>query len=463
MKILKNNSAGRWFINKKNDGSAGVFFRNFRDTHIAAAAAAGLSPVFYLPLTGSGLGQLDQSLTINGSTVSPTFVYYGADAVGGATWPAVVGDDLASAGAGSPVNSISTPLLDGTLALEMNATLDYWKASTSSFAEINNDDFVFEVVMRTPSTALRRNFCYTTVSANSGWWLRTDGNRFQVLVYDAGGTGQVAQVSNLADNSWIHVMVFGHQGGKLAASVNGGAVGVSAGTLNGSPTNNVPLSNGQGAARQSLAYVAMWQKASWLSTHDNVTIAKERFHKLIGIHPTTGDIASTATRATTAYLDKWNATANRRELFLVEDNWLRTASRRDTTNNKLIKGYLSEEAATNLITHAYDFSNAAWIKSNCSVAATPVTPPNQITTGSLVIHEDAAAATSHNIKLGASVVSGSNYVTSLWAKAINRDWLYLRQNVEASSVSVSFNLSTGVKGTVVDGSGYHVSSDIEDW
>jgi hypothetical protein len=36
--------------------------------------------IFYLPMNDSGLSNLDQNLTINGTTVAPTFIYEGKNA-----------------------------------------------------------------------------------------------------------------------------------------------------------------------------------------------------------------------------------------------------------------------------------------------------------------------------------------------------------------------------------------------
>jgi hypothetical protein len=103
--------------------------------------------------------------------------------------------------------------------------------------------------------------------------------------------------------------------------------------------------------------------------------------------------------------------------------------------------------ATNLLTYSEQFDNAAWGKIRASVVQNSTTAPDGTLTAD-ILHEDSTAANSHYAALTTTATKGE-YILSVFAKALNRNWLYMYVYSVADGVSVvSFNLTTGVLGAV---------------
>jgi hypothetical protein len=110
------------------------------------------------------------------------------------------------------------------------------------------------------------------------------------------------------------------------------------------------------------------------------------------------------------------------------------------------KGLLIEEARTNLLLYSEQFDNALWVKANATVTANSIaSPSNTVNADTLV--EDTATST-HSIQQALSVVSGSSYTLSCFAKPAGRNFIQLLMiGGFASTISAFFNLTTGAVGT----------------
>ena len=108
-------------------------------------------PTFFLPLGTEGpigVSALPAALTINGTTVNPTFRYLGGDA--GNTWAADTYGESLTLQAGSPSYNQGSPGMGDTDDSVKGDGTAYWKASSTSFADIDEEDFVFEALVKVP-------------------------------------------------------------------------------------------------------------------------------------------------------------------------------------------------------------------------------------------------------------------------------------------------------------------------
>jgi hypothetical protein len=110
-------------------------------------------------------------------------------------------------------------------------------------------------------------------------------------------------------------------------------------------------------------------------------------------------------------------------------------------------GLLIEESRTNLLTYSEQFDNAAWTKTRSSITANTVVSPDGTLTGDKII-ADTDVNTTHLVSTSASVVSGTSYTVTVYAKAAEYGFVRLALSGFFAVVqSAIFNLSTGELGT----------------
>jgi hypothetical protein len=154
-------------------------------------------------------------------------------------------------------------------------------------------------------------------------------------------------------------------------------------------------------------------------------------------------------RASNAYADIIDESTDVITITEVAANSMRYAKRKEVVGDEYLGGYLPEGEATNLHKYSDQIDHADWSKVNASVTNTSTTTlPDGNTSVSDVIHEDSSAASAHYIlSSGVSLGNGSNFLYSVWLKAINRTWCRV-SHTGNGSFSADFNLSTGAIGTV---------------
>lgn len=414
---------------------------------VSGEAAAQL--LFQALAGDSALANLPQSLTINGTTVTGSFIYEGKNVSAGNPWTATVGDNLLIAPAGSPSFSAGVPLTS-TTDFAVTPNLTSWQAASSAFADIGTDDFVFEGLIKVSPTTARAQVFYTTTTNVGGWWIRTDNERIQALFYDTDndltilGTG----IGDTTLSTWYHFMIFGKQGSNAALYVNGEHSATSAAILDGTYTNNHAV---KAVGRNTIAFMGMWQSPSWLDTHLQADLAKERFHRLCGIYPqvATGTaLATTSTRAFDAHLETIEANGNT-QLYKVGSEWMRLESRKDA-NGDSITGFLSELQVTNLLTGSQEFDNTDyWSQDNLASVSGNVghikAPDGTYTCDGIV--RDAVSTNGYVWQTG-SATDESVYTQSIYARSGSVEWMRA-VNTASPTVACYFHLSgagdTGVQ------------------
>lgn len=422
-----------------------------------------ITPCFHLKLTDNGVDNLDPTLTINGQAVTPVFRYKGGDANATNLVPWGYGETLTAAGSGGTFNAGSPYMGSNDDSFNPDGTR-YYQASGNSFGDITTEDFVIECIFKTGNDISTSNANYTVSHwvGNSGYVLFVYNNAINFQL-DASANKIITPISK---NTWYHCIVFVDASGSMVMYLN--AIASTAADISslGSLTTSTTFKIGSGnpdLSNVSVSYAAMWKQSNWLDTHLQATIAQERFYKLSGIYPQIAKgtaLPTSYTRATTATLDKYES-ASVRKLYTVGAGHPRVCHRKDT-NGLDVYGYLPESAATNLCTDSEDFTAAAWTATRCTVSGELEVAPDGETTADL-IYEDGTAANSHYIYDSISFTSGTKYVASIFAKAVNRSWLTIELTNTAAfpaNVYAYFDLSTGSVGTTGAGAD---SSGIEDW
>ena len=109
------------------------------------------------------------------------------------------------------------------------------------------------------------------------------------------------------------------------------------------------------------------------------------------------------------------------------------------------RGLLVEESRTNLVTYSEQFDNVAWIKLNASVTANAATSPDGTVSADLLIPD--TSSNQHGVYQSLGATAGVPYTQSVFAKAAGYNWLFMTEGNNVSA-QASFNLATGVVGTV---------------
>lgn len=276
-----------------------------------------VAPTFKAFSVPSGVDNLDPSLTINGTTVTPTLRYKGgdADATDWDHWGYGEVLPIGGSGTASIFNDGSPGLGPNDDSIKFNEG-NYYQASGSSFADLTTEDLVVEIVIKRVDDGSEHRIMGKR-DGGVGWRCNqlTSGN-LRVLIQDAGGYVSVATaVGSILDGAWHHIIWFLDRSGSGVAYVDGVAgtpavISAVSGTCSNSENFTIGASSG-GAAKfhSNIAYLSMWQSSSWLDTHLQVDVAAERFAKFCGYFPQVytgynlivdGDMETAGTAAWTA-------------------------------------------------------------------------------------------------------------------------------------------------------------------
>jgi hypothetical protein len=114
----------------------------------------------------------------------------------------------------------------------------------------------------------------------------------------------------------------------------------------------------------------------------------------------------------------------------------------------LPRGFLVEEARTNLATYSEQIDNAAWTKSGSSVSANATTAPD----GTLTADKLQVLDTSNSQKNISQTIGAisTTYADTVYAKAAELSWLVINQ-FDGADRRTWFNLSNGTVGTTAAG------------
>ena len=339
------------------------------------------SPLLHLfdPKFPPSVANLDPALTINGSTVYPTFRYKGGDANDTDWKPWGYGETLTLTEAwdGSP-----DPYLNRGSHLMGSATIDdsvefylcsYYRGP-AGFAQIGTNDFVLE-------------FIFSRVE-DYGYWIGTyddwgDAAGWELFgSYDSKGFNTWAEGDGAGDcwnvptndtivNTMVHVMWIYDASGSAVCYVDGVASNVDDVSTVGDLTvaDTFYLGGMHNGVQQKLPeiniyYAALWDSPAWLDTHLQQALVDERFSKLTGTYPQQARgtaLPSVATRDSVAFIEKLEANGTTK-LYSMGKNWIRHSSAVDA-NGADFSGVSIESSDTNHCLQSIKPATAPWISS----------------------------------------------------------------------------------------------------
>lgn len=401
-------------------------------------------------ITGdSGIANLSPYLTINGSTVSPTFLYYGNDATA-STFPAQWGEALPITGTGA-APSLNQPAYgngDNDSMVVGSADMNYTSLS-SSYADSATDDIVLELVGFWDGTADFKTIIAKKSSSSAGYGIQfTPTGAISLIASDGTNNAISTSTDTIQAGTFFHYIGFIDKSGSICGYLNSAQTPAASAGAVGSMTTTSGLSlfaftGSSNRSQSGIVSVSMWQQSAWLDTHLQAAVAAERFQKWSGIYPTkaSGTAAPTYSRACSAYATKWNGTSY--DLINCSAGLPRVDYVLDDSGTPF-KGMLIEPQATNLLPYSNDINNAAWAKvlMGISTAETEETPASGIYYQGLV--PDSTPSTAHYIDDVWVAGSAVAHTTSFYGKKETGSWILIYNSYSGSRVN--FDLDNGVVG-----------------
>lgn len=407
-----------------------------------------------------GLAALPTALTINSTTVEPTYWYQAKDA-STSTWTTTAGSGgtLTGAGSGGTVG-LDSPTPNSADRSANLAGTRYYTGAADSWT---NEDAVVECVVQFAGALTSGGIANNMDTNQYGWSVTHDNSVKLTLRLSDGVTGVNGNSANFTSAStWHHCICFVDKSGSLQWYINGAASGAavdisSVGDL--SETNLFHLgtrwndgSQVFGSQGNRYAHFAMWRQASWLSTHLNAAVALERYARAFGLYATGATLQSNS-RASAAYVDRVSHVDGIRRLHYVGSGVHRMGRAYDK-HLRVGAGVLSEAAATNLCLQSQAL-NTTWAKIDAgdTVDETNAEAPDGTTTMNLITGDatDGEHGVSQSITLTAAA-----HTMACYFEAGTAGWAYMDVSTIAN-VSAYFDLGSGIVGTV----GSAATADIE--
>jgi len=118
---------------------------------------------------------------------------------------------------------------------------------------------------------------------------------------------------------------------------------------------------------------------------------------------------------------------------------------RATTATRVNAAGLVELVPYNLFSYSEMFANAYWVKTRSTISANTLTAPNGTLTADKLV-EDTSTNTHQVLSTSSSVTTGSNYVSSIYAKAGERNWVLVVYFDGTTVRGKYFDLSNGTGG-----------------
>ena len=120
---------------------------------------------------------------------------------------------------------------------------------------------------------------------------------------------------------------------------------------------------------------------------------------------------------------------------------------------------LLEPSRTNLVTDSEDFSDSSYYKNNATITTDDATSPD----GNVTADKITSTGTTPYARETITHSTNTSYSVSIFAKKGNEDFLYIRALALSNQPTASFNLSTGVLGTINSGLTAEIISLNNDW
>ena len=289
-----------------------------------------------------------------------------------------------------------------------------------------------------------------------GWEIRENAGTLILTLQDEDGSVDVVSAA-LTASCWHYAECYVDRSGSAQWFVNGvasgDAVDISATEKTLTNTESLTIGADSGGADEytsHIAYLAMWTSASWLDTHTQTAVAKERFMRVTGVAASVaiGSKVPTFTRATAALLDRVSSGVT--TYYYVGIGWPRVCGRA-TSGGVGYRGYLAETASTNNVTNSSDI--ATWDNYDSVTFGSDViqSPIQGVLFDSVIESTDDAAKPHRASSPLLSWVTDSVYAISFIVKVADRGWIHLSAN--GGNITAYIDLTTPAWGTVSDSIG----------
>lgn len=406
-----------------NRGQLGV-----RKARANFVSGAGEELLFDLPLASSSLSRLEGPITLYGQTISPYFAFRGKDATA-TTWPAQVGGmTLGLAGAGSnPLHGRPFPTTDADdkTAVIGPTPAKYYNLATAAHLPADGNDFILELaLLTTPSST---HSPVLAVNGGAGITISTSLSSATLTLDGVAGLVNVAistTPSSYVLLQWVirrGVAAFGYCNGKpIGATIDISAIT----SLIGSSQNLIiGYKNADTSGSIGVAWFAGWQAASgWITNPVANDFFAERFLRFAGLWPalaTGAALPTTWTRASAATVCK--TVAGAKKCMRVGPHWPRV------DESAVGVGYHAEGGVTNELPYSEELTNAAWVKTACTVALATSVPTPFPERYAYSIVGDATTAV-HGVSQSIASVAGE-HVLSAYPRAGAKSWVLLRAGI----------------------------------
>lgn len=402
------------------------------------------------PAAPPSVNSLPAELVVNTTTMTPVFRYRGSDATA-ASWPAWgTGSTAATTATGTdPTVGVDTPLLGPDRAVLFNNG-DGYQVAGATDGDLTTEDYAIEVVLRFSGATSDGIVSKIDSGFTEGWAVYNSSSTVVSLIVGdtTGGQNDTVTIAcpALVAGAWYVLHFFGDASGSgicyaNAAAGSGAAIsGISTMTNASKLTIGAERTTAANPYSDRILYAAMWKCAGCFDTHAQAAVAKERLQRLAGVWPRIapgGQVATTMTRASTAYTRKRSAGVT--TLFLMGENWPRVE--RTATGT----AFVVEQTKTELALQTRDVATTwAELDSGDTQSLNAIASPaegDSLADGNIADSTDGIHGFSQAVTLTASA-----YTLSVYAKAGNQAWAYL-DNTTVANATGYFNLSTCATGT----------------
>lgn len=328
------------------------------------------------------VANLPDELCVDSSECSmPVFRYHGGDANDTSWSPRGNGQALTADGLAGALYGVQTPLLgDDDLAVNPNASRRYL-ASSSSVYDLTTEHVVVELVLQAHASGGNVSL-FSKRATGVGYEVIMHATGFPIFQLQDSGGNTAAAGDTLVSGAWYHLLFVGKRDGSGQWYANGVASGgaTSISSRSGSLSNSLSFHLGSDQASATpyaapILHAAMWTPAT-LSTHDQATLAAQRFAMLAGqqLRVAKGSPWPTSTtRASAATLSK--CTGGVTTMYSVGASWPRV--------ERLCNGAIawrSESAITNGFLQSRDLSTSWTLLDEGDVIGGSIVTPFGVTT-----------------------------------------------------------------------------------
>jgi hypothetical protein len=381
----------------------------------------------------NGVSLLPGPITINGQTVEPLFRHNGARATVSTFPPDGYGSTFPMVENGAAIlPNQGSPLLGELDDSVKGAGGDYYMMASSDTYQVTTEDIFFESMFKYSEDNGTLAILYSKSNNITFFANLNSSSTIRFKITDGVDSANIDSAAIFANNCWYYIAIFINKDGSAQLYVgnvtSGAAVDCS---LVGSLTNtdnaaaltySLDPTNASYLVKDPVALLDMYVKDNWLASHLNQSFVNDRFATLIGTKAISArgtSIPTTATRASTAYLQK--DTDNVVKLYAVGANWNRLE--RVTDLDGVEKVCINNEAAeTNSCIQNRTMENVAWTKRGSITVAdntAETTDPEGGNTATKITGIDSTPDDVFQVNSLTVGAGGDEVAASIWIKRIS--------------------------------------------